>query len=212
MAGKSVLSVPAHRMVTRTANRIEPLLYKVMNLTDDCQLSATESKEPAFLQRAVRDVYAVDYTCLNYGGEDEIKKHANLFLKCFGTTNVVMAFAEFEFDDLDLLSAVRNMRLQRLSITVPSGVLTWKLAGFPRPLFLSLTHLDIYQEEEKPDQPDWRHWCGLASLPGLTHLALSPSIATEILPSVVTDCLRLALVVLMAYSWKRDSNLAPTVT
>jgi hypothetical protein len=56
----------------------------------------------------------------------------------------------------------------------------------------------------KQDQSDWRHWCGLASLPALTHLALSPSIATEILASVVTDCLRLALVVLMAYSWKRE--------
>jgi hypothetical protein len=97
---------------------------KVLNLTNDHQLSTAESKEPAFLQCAVRDVYPVVYTCLNYDGEDKIKKHANLFLKCSGTTNLVMDSAEFEFDDLDLLSAVRNMCLQRLSITVPSVVLT----------------------------------------------------------------------------------------
>ncbi|KAJ7321109.1 hypothetical protein DFH08DRAFT_970390 [Mycena albidolilacea] len=44
---------------------------------------------------------------------------------------------------------------------------------------------------------DWCHWCGLATIPSLTHLTLSPSIATEILASVVTDCARLALVVAM---------------
>ncbi|KAJ7852646.1 hypothetical protein B0H14DRAFT_3866036 [Mycena olivaceomarginata] len=43
---------------------------------------------------------------------------------------------------------------------------------------------------------DWCHWCGLATISSLNHLALSPSIATEILASVVTDRARLALVVL----------------
>jgi hypothetical protein len=51
-------------------------------------------------------------------------------------------------------------------------------------------------------QSDWCHWRGLATISSLTRLALSPSIATEILVSVVTDRAHLVLVVVMAYSWK----------
>lgn len=121
--------------------------------------------------------------------------------------DLVLDFTDFDFDNLDLLGAMQQMRLQRLAINVPSAISTWKLAGLHDPFLRSLTHLDLYQEEAAQHQSDWdQYWCGLATLPALTRLALSPSVATAILATVVTECTRLELVVVMAYSWMEASD------
>ncbi|KAJ7321060.1 hypothetical protein DFH08DRAFT_889888 [Mycena albidolilacea] len=142
--------------------------------------------------------------------EDMINRYMDLLLKCPGTMDLVLDFTDFDFDDLDLLGAMQQMRLQRLAINVPLAISTWKLAGLHDPSLLSLTHLDLYQEEAAQ-----QYWCGLATLPALMRLALLPSVATAILATIVTECTRLELVIVMAYSWMAASdntNLVSTVT
>ncbi|KAJ6629666.1 hypothetical protein B0H10DRAFT_1986230 [Mycena sp. CBHHK59/15] len=150
---------------------IEPLLYKVIVAStreNFPPLSALESKTPTFLENAVQNVYVHDseemyeYDVLN-----------KLFPNC---SHIVNLSVDSGLENLDLLGILDKVHLQKLALSVPSWVSRWHLAGFNHPIFLSVTHLDLWQEgPADEDQSDWRNWSGLASLPALTHLALSPS-------------------------------------
>ncbi|KAF8206850.1 hypothetical protein K438DRAFT_2013901 [Mycena galopus ATCC 62051] len=103
------------------------------------------------------------------------------------------------------LRSLDESRIRKVAIPVPSVVTTWKLAGFKDPIFRYITHLDLFQASAAGDQSDWGPWCGLACLPDLTHLCLSPSIATDVVANVVTECPGLVVVVVMSYGSVEDA-------
>ncbi|KAF8212780.1 hypothetical protein K438DRAFT_1751210 [Mycena galopus ATCC 62051] len=180
------------RICHRVHKWIEPLLYRVVDLSNNGQLLAAEAKAPILLQNAVRHVFG-----RNGRNDNPMDRYTQLLSKCSGVINLSV---DLKFDDLDLLRAVRNMRLQKLALDLPGVISTWALAGFNDPLFQSVTHLDLYVPYSTKGQFDWRQWCGLVSLPRLTHLAVSASIATEIVPNVLPDPSRLVLVIIMSHS------------
>ncbi|KAF8175242.1 hypothetical protein K438DRAFT_1771196 [Mycena galopus ATCC 62051] len=96
------------------------------------------------------------------------------------------------------------MHPQKLALTVPSLLSTRGPKGFKGPLFLFVTHLDLFQGSANEDQSDWQNWSGVAALPALTHRALSTRVARDILANVVAECRNLAVVVVATYSWDRD--------
>ncbi|KAJ7607108.1 hypothetical protein DFH06DRAFT_1250241 [Mycena polygramma] len=187
------------RVCRRVHVWIEPLLYRVLILPgregDDQRvgkklISALESKAPAFLQNSVRAVFL-------HGHMADI--YTDLLSKCSETTNLSMGAGS----NLSYLAALANMRLRRLALLVPSIWTEWTPVDLNHSLLRTVTHLDLYHPQSM--QSTWESWSGLASLPALTHLALSPLIASEILPQVVRECPRLLMVVVMVYSWAENT-------
>ncbi|KAF8216913.1 hypothetical protein K438DRAFT_2007653 [Mycena galopus ATCC 62051] len=184
------------RVCRRSHIWIEPLLYRIVILSDTransaALLSILASKTPTFLHNAVRHILIQNYS----GTVDSVLD--SLIEKCSGTVNLST--------DTQLDPEHMKMCLQKLALTMPSEKSTW--AGFAHPLFVSITHLDLYQGYTR-DQWAWRDWSGLASLPVLTHLALSQSIASEIISQVVVECPRLVVIVVVIYAWQRDTARA----
>ncbi|KAJ7205685.1 hypothetical protein B0H12DRAFT_1330420 [Mycena haematopus] len=156
---------------------IEPLLYKVIvfSANETVPSLLIESKSPAFLQNTVQHVYAHD-----------TEAHISFMSKTFSNSSRIISLSlDSALDDAGFLDTLNKVYPQRLALTVPAMVSKWDLAGFSHPIFLS-------------------HWSGLAPLPRLTHVALSPSIATDILASVMAQCRQLVLAVVMTYSWEQD--------
>ncbi|KAJ7462523.1 hypothetical protein FB451DRAFT_1266931 [Mycena latifolia] len=153
---------------------IEPLLYRVLEIPDDNMLSAIEaviqSKPASFFQSAVRHLFVWHPT-----GSMSCR---TLLDHCSGAINICIA----GIFDADLIPALSNTRPQRLALNGPLP----PSFGLDHPVFLSVTHLDIYLGQlDLEGSESWEAWSYLASLPVLTHLALSEDVAYAILPQVV---------------------------
>ncbi|KAJ7464126.1 hypothetical protein FB451DRAFT_1264711 [Mycena latifolia] len=195
MAQKPLLPLELEREIFETAayrTSIEPVLYRVLAIAHD-SLSVTllsaleaamESKPASFFQTAVRHVYLA-------GPHDptRIPKYRKL-LECSSGILALCIDAPLESD---FLPALNTMRLQKVGVTVP---FTPSLR-LDHPLFLSVTHLDIYADSTDA-LVRWEDFSHLASMPALTHLALSDEISDVILPQVITECTSLVLVLLLA--------------
>ncbi|KAJ7607112.1 hypothetical protein DFH06DRAFT_1250276 [Mycena polygramma] len=127
-------------------------------------------------------------------------KYTDLLSKCSGTRNLSLD-GEFE---LSFLAALATMRLENLALTVPSLLTGWTPADINHALLRTITHLDLFLSNEHTHS-SWESWSVRASLPALTHLALSPSIASGILPQVVGECPHLRIVIMPNYSWARGT-------
>ncbi|KAF7346764.1 hypothetical protein MSAN_01814900 [Mycena sanguinolenta] len=135
-----------------------------------------------------------------------MNEYRNLLATCAGSINISIG-GEI---DLDFLRALYEMRPRRLAFVVPRMFFTCDLGGFTHPLFESVTHLDLYHEsglQEDDIDLNWETWSELASIPVLTHLALSHSIACSILSQVVSQCRRLAVTIVAAYPWEREVSV-----
>ncbi|KAJ7807108.1 hypothetical protein B0H13DRAFT_2686538 [Mycena leptocephala] len=192
------------RLCHRVHIWIEPFLYRVLCFDnfdlDESLLIAVESKPPVFLQNAVRHALIFDFN------PRATQRFQKLLMKCTGIVNLV-------FDgtlDPELLQALNKMHLQKLLLTVPSDLSTWPLAGLRHPVFLSVTHLDLGEDQGDAGSSCWQEWSYLASLPALTRLAVSVAMAECILPEVVAHCPRLRVVIVVTYtgSWDRDLAIA----
>lgn len=174
--------------------RIEPLLYRVLKITylGDPLLSIVESKAATFIRNAVRHVYLRHSISMKDANE-------HLLLICSETVNLFMDRGL----DLDLLPVLDKMRLRKLDLTAPQEASEWAQSILSRPLFLSITHLSFYQEKiemERPKPSDWHDWSQLASLPALTHLALSEELSRDILSQAVVECPGLVLAVTLFWT------------
>ncbi|KAF7346762.1 hypothetical protein MSAN_01814700 [Mycena sanguinolenta] len=133
-----------------------------------------------------------------------MNEYKKLLKTCAGSVNISIG-GEI---DLDFLRALYEMRPRRLAFTVPNMFFTCDLGGFIHPLFESVTHLDLYHGSRLPaNQFNWETWSELASIPTLTHLALSHCIACSILSQVVSHCRRLAVAIVATYSWEREDSV-----
>ncbi|KAF8184032.1 hypothetical protein K438DRAFT_2020405 [Mycena galopus ATCC 62051] len=176
---------------------IESLPHTVLDLSNEPQLCAIETKAPTFLQKAVRNVYVegVDDATI-------ITRYEKLLSKCSRIINISLNFDHL--DDFNLRSLDQS-RIQKVAIPVPSVVATWKLAGFKDPNFRYTTHLDLFQAYGAGDQSDWGPWRGLACLPDFTHLCLLLSTSTGIVADIFTECQGLVVVVVMSYESVEDA-------
>ncbi|KAJ7189799.1 hypothetical protein GGX14DRAFT_580418 [Mycena pura] len=172
----------------RVCEWTEPMLYRILflsrALSNKAQIAAASSKSKTFLHKAVRHVL-VPPVCYLPGTKIEA-----LLAKCSGATNLILLglFGE-------VVEAIQHMRPTKLSVANPIPGLA---LGLDHPLFTNVTHLDLFHayvllEETKCA---WEQWRSLASLPMLTHLAISPRLARGILPGLLAECQLLTLVVI----------------
>lgn len=175
------------------ACRIEPLLYRVLRVGTPAyrtQIAVACSKSRPFLQKAVRHVTIYDYT----------PQMQPLLAKCDGVTDIVLLHLTE-----GILDAIQHMRPTRLSffcrwLNFPC------LRSFDHSLFTNVTHLHVFHRSPEDLQNPWATWTSLTSLPKLTHLALCPTWAKQILPPVVTDCPKISL--LLICFWTVGGTLA----
>ncbi|KAJ7206474.1 hypothetical protein GGX14DRAFT_568025 [Mycena pura] len=172
---------------------IEPLLYRVLSLnrspSTDAQFAAASSKTISFLQNAVRHVFIP--------GVSKPAGTKALLAKCPGVANL-MLLRLFR----DVVEAIQHLRPAKLSFFDPPHEFPGLLLTFDHPLFMNVTHLDIFHVylDDEELKCAWGKWCSLTSLPKLTHLALSPQLGHEILPQLLAECPQLTLVVVGFWS------------
>ncbi|KAJ7187409.1 hypothetical protein C8R46DRAFT_289384 [Mycena filopes] len=173
------------RVCRRVHVWIEPLLYRVVVLPTRAisVFAAVKSKSPTFLQMAVRHLFIAP----------EMEDASKVLLSCSG---VYSLFLDGRLP-ANLLDVLDSMRVRRLNFTLPISPLSgWADATLTRRAFLSLTHLELYQDSVDPSTDfSWPQWSPLASLPALTHLCLSESLSSHILPDLVAEGARLVVVV-----------------
>ncbi|KAJ6553290.1 hypothetical protein B0H19DRAFT_1263686 [Mycena capillaripes] len=105
-----------------------------------------------------------------------------------------------------LLPILDGMQVRKLSVSLEDlfGVQTTRtpptLVDFAHPLFLSITHLDVYDDVIVGS----RIYLGLAGLPALTHLALSAAVAWDVFWYVLSECKRLEVLVNL---WPREHSV-----
>ncbi|KAJ6582717.1 hypothetical protein DFH09DRAFT_1360491 [Mycena vulgaris] len=178
------------RVCHRVHTWIEPMLYKVLAIDNEHEgllsivESAIQSKPAGFLQTAVRHLF------LWHLDPHRRARNKNVLPHCSGVRNLCIA-GTFESD---LLPALSNTHLQRLALNVPFS----PALRLDHPLFLSVTHLDLYCGTPVVDEP-WENWSHLAYLPALTHLCLSEHLATAIFPQVVGECPKLLVILVAIY-------------
>lgn len=165
-------------------HRVEPLLYRVLTIIDSTSplLSAAETKPARFLKNAVRHVFLAPSFW-------EMQK--SLLSKCSGILNLYID-GQLEPHNLPILG---EMHLQKLSFSLVPNVSVWDHSAFYHPIFLSVTHLELFQTHNySPERPplNWDDWSPLASLPSLTHLCFSEALS-PLLPHALAECLRLVV-------------------
>ncbi|KAJ7452942.1 hypothetical protein FB451DRAFT_1521162 [Mycena latifolia] len=164
------------RVCHRVHTWLEPLLYRVLAIRADSDdvfsrvESVLNSRPAGFLQNAVRHVF------LWIKPERRIREQSLLW-HCSGITNLWIA-GEF---DPEFLPALNRMRLEKLALDLPFP----SSLRLDHPLFLSVTHLDLWTEGPVES---WDCYSSLASLPVLTHLRFTEPIASIWLPRVIAEC------------------------
>ncbi|KAJ6564086.1 hypothetical protein B0H19DRAFT_1140309 [Mycena capillaripes] len=186
------------RVCHRVRTWIEPLLYRVLIIADydEDLISAAKAKLATFLQSAVRHVF-LDKSLKIW----ETQK--SLLSKCTGAIDLYMD-GTFEPDLLPLLD---ETHLRRLSFSVLQAPPAWDHSILHHPLFLSVTHLELFQESwDMPQRPSWSDWSPLASLPSLTHLCLSEDFASDTMPQALAECSRLVVAVVALWDAYKEHN------
>ncbi|KAJ7776168.1 hypothetical protein B0H16DRAFT_1879572 [Mycena metata] len=179
--------------------RVEPFLYRVIYIPDASSrvLTAVHSKPSTFLQLAVHH--------LSITPEREAPK---ILLKCSSTHNIFLDGGLTQ----DMLDTLDRMRVRKMAFTLPQPLSGWPEQALTRPAFCHVTHLDMYQEEN--EHSSWVDWSSLASLPALTHLCLSETMASDILHEVLAECPRLVVVVTAWWTDDKEevTSFAETLT
>ncbi|KAJ7628262.1 hypothetical protein DFH06DRAFT_1338706 [Mycena polygramma] len=130
---------------------VEPLLYRVFSFRDNSIRFAAQSKSAEFLRAAVRHVFFDR-------GFDLWDTKKDLLLKFTGATNIYV----YSYIDLPLLLVLDNMRPEKLSFVFNINTEP-PLSTLQRPLFRSVTHLDLYFELGLFQQGEVQgRWCNFA--------------------------------------------------
>ncbi|KAJ6460826.1 hypothetical protein C8R47DRAFT_1202586 [Mycena vitilis] len=192
------------RVCRRVHTWIEPLLYRIMDMTSisdrQALLSARKSKPPEFLRNSVRNLFLVQIS------SSFERWYKELLSDCTETSNLVIMISGAQDE---LLLTLHNLPLQRLALSVSQLYTAWGLA-METP-FISLTHLDLTQEyESERGRYIRRNLSWLASLPSLTHLALPPSMDhRDTFLQLPTQCPTLIVMIISSWSSAGQPNLLP---
>ncbi|KAJ6556353.1 hypothetical protein B0H19DRAFT_1262422 [Mycena capillaripes] len=112
--------------------------------------------------------------------------------------------------ELDL-NVLHKIQLQRLDLGLPLATSEWARLTLAHPALLCLTHLCL-SEYTRNNQYSWDDaWDHLASLPALTHLALTEHLSRALLSQILADCRRLLVAVTLGYK-EKNRNLAKAFT
>ncbi|KAJ7673883.1 hypothetical protein DFH06DRAFT_751024 [Mycena polygramma] len=185
------------RVCHRVHAWVEPLLYRVLSPSSPDSILAAQTKSAEFLRRSVRHVFfEKGWRCTEW----ETPK--DLLLKSSGTIDL---YVQGDFD-LEVIDILDHMRLQKLAFLADNVL--WKPSFLQRPLFLYVTHLELFKPSLPLVAPVWQDWCHLGSLPALTHLSLSEPFHTQVLPGAIADCRLLSVAVLAFWAEYQHAEAA----
>ncbi|KAK7028720.1 hypothetical protein R3P38DRAFT_2704579 [Favolaschia claudopus] len=191
------------RVCRRVHSWIEPLLYRVILITDfypdsdSPEFAALCATSATFKKRAVRHLF------LEYPPhDDELRTAAQNFLCQLPAIESLVLDGDLCTDVLEIMD---KMRLQKLNIRVPSFSLSsWARSTLSRPLFHSVIHLELYRDQDHIPTC-WDDWTALASLSVLTHLCLDDKLAAQIVKPTLGNCKQLEVVIWALWDGTRNA-------
>ncbi|KAJ7167003.1 hypothetical protein C8R46DRAFT_1351196 [Mycena filopes] len=176
---------------------IEPLLYTVIvSPRENDILTAIQSKSPTFLCNAVRHVFL--------GNEAFDTGWRFLLPHCSRIVSLFLDVASLDVDVSQPLQFLDNTTLQRLNINVPESDEARWAQLILRPTLSFLSHLELFAQNDSTS--GWDDWSPIASLPALTHLCMSNTLADAILVGAVAHCPRLVVVVACYWDGGEDQS------
>ncbi|KAJ6467822.1 hypothetical protein C8R45DRAFT_1219005 [Mycena sanguinolenta] len=187
------------RVCHRVQLWIEPLLYRVLVICStwdrDHVLPVVTSKAAVFLQNSVQHLLLED-SFFGAVPSDTMDTYKRLLESCLGIVNLSIHLNL----DPSIIFCLNQLRLRKLTLTVPARHSTWDLASFKHPFLLSVTHLCLFGDPSQLSTAGPNDLCKIASLPALTHLALLRGLADDFLSQIAADCPRLVLIVVVTFS------------
>ncbi|KAJ7159566.1 hypothetical protein C8R46DRAFT_1108606 [Mycena filopes] len=177
------------RVCHRAHYWIEPLLYTVLFLEDPPSVGAIHKRLEAkpSLRRPITHFL---WDILDFR-PDRWETAMDILRGGRSTPEVaIKALTASAADYIRFSKAIHKVSPQRLTLALP-----WWAGGdtlaFFQPVYQTTTHLTLFQSKFNPDV-DWAY---LATLPALTHLALTAEISKVILPALLKECLKLQVVI-----------------
>ncbi|KAJ7913585.1 hypothetical protein B0H13DRAFT_2004389 [Mycena leptocephala] len=172
------------RVARRFLIWIEPLLYTILVASDQKMvrvlLNARKSKPPEFF-------HAVRHVALLPAGDCSVDDVLQLLRLC---TKVTDFGSTQSFTTPALLRILAEMRVQRMALSLNN--LFDGSIDLTHPSFGSVTHLDIF------DDDDITLICAqIPTLPALTHLSLDRKTPRDIILTVLANCPRLELLLVL---------------
>ncbi|KAJ7896130.1 hypothetical protein B0H13DRAFT_2034456 [Mycena leptocephala] len=174
------------RVARRVRIWIEPLLYRAIRATKENKdgiMNAIKSKPADFFANAVR------HLCLDsFILEQESRQILEV---CCGVINLALNHNHTKPNLLPILS---TMCLQRLSVFLHR--LFGRTPDLLHPLFASLTHLDLLDNGDD-DEGLTYILAHIPKLPVLSHLALDPAVSQGSVETLLVECPRLKLLLVL---------------
>ncbi|KAK7058126.1 hypothetical protein R3P38DRAFT_2844465 [Favolaschia claudopus] len=188
------------RVCRRVHAWIEPLLYRTLILTGDDSpyLIALRAKPIEFQRKSVRHVYI---QCSFFPSNFIRDLLSDL-------SDIQSLLMDGHYDVVELRPVLDKVRPRKLSLWVQPHSPEWSPITPIRPLFLCVTHLELFKPSFVPST--WEEWSPLASLPALTHICLIQGLIVDLLQPVVRNCHQLQAVI-AAYFEERSLHLAETL-
>ncbi|KAJ6505084.1 hypothetical protein C8R45DRAFT_544196 [Mycena sanguinolenta] len=149
---------------------VEPLLYRVVYLNDSTTSELRDLDLPTFAvdapeQRPPNSFRHVRHLFI----DDDVVKQPMLnswLLACTGVTNLY-AWLDYKPEILPSISGLTNVQYLSIDVRVLRGTTV------PFPLFLTITHLELFVFTRAADDSVDRVWGNICLIPRLTHLALN---------------------------------------
>ncbi|KAJ7446376.1 hypothetical protein FB451DRAFT_1567894 [Mycena latifolia] len=190
---------------------IEPFLYRNVNVGKDPPYSAmgstilraTKSKPASFFHNAVR------HLVLDISATWTLDDARGVLKLC---TRLEAFSAWGHFTDPTLLHILEELRLRRLSTDLDRLFGGYQSIDLTHSLFVSLTHLEIFDAIYEDDTQIIAH---LPTLPALTHLRLNENVPWKHVQRLLAECPRLEVLISIfprlrapwAAQWARTSPI-----
>ncbi|KAJ7802306.1 hypothetical protein B0H13DRAFT_2297279 [Mycena leptocephala] len=175
---------PLLRVARRVLTWIEPLLYRVIRVDADdafraakagAIMRAMHSKPTNFFADAVLHMF------LDYNSEWTVDQACSLLSLC---SNLVGLAVMGRYCTPSLLPILGTTQIRRFVGTLSELFGSYDAIDFDHPALASITHLHVVDAVNRMSELQVRR---LASLPSLTHLALSIDVSGPILPQILSD-------------------------
>ncbi|KAJ7115140.1 hypothetical protein C8R43DRAFT_125409 [Mycena crocata] len=183
------------RVCHRVRFWVEPLLYKVLRMDKYSVLSAVEAalhyrETPLDFFRGVVEHIMFTMKLESEGWE----MGAIPQLLRVNSSLISIAIGQYDSHSAPKLHEILgDMRIRQMTL-----YLEWSAGlelNLRHPMFQSITHLAIRQDNIFVESEGWQQWSPLASLPELTHLCLPENVSRAIISDALAECPRLLVVV-----------------
>ncbi|KAJ6505104.1 hypothetical protein C8R45DRAFT_544383 [Mycena sanguinolenta] len=198
------MRIPTLMLVARRVKFwVEPLLYGVVCLAEEITDELRDLDLPTFAanaleQRSSKIFRHVERLFI----EDDVVKQPMLnswLLACTGVTNLY-AWLDYKPEILPSIIGLTNVQYLSIDVRMLCGTI-------PFPLFLTITHLELFDFTRAAEKSVDRVWGNISLIPRLTHLALNQHLQDSL--SHAALCGHTQLQCIMFFSPRRSLDGTP---